>query len=355
MERKNLGIIGGLAAAAGITFAAGNASADRFRLERPEPRENLARIIEVTGPAIVSSIIDETGTRAAATAIVGSPVNPRVGCAGEDWRLNVGPEPKAGAEFGVAHSTLPVLGEYNVTFLASPRVGDVRVAKLQCVRGGGPGPDGKIGTADDVKPDDTEDLSIEVTSVAGVHSADHDPFVYHGEEAPLDGHSEMPVELSAGVIDNVPMVGDPSQNIGAVLSAKVDPVANGLYARVPMGVTYRVGQVHETVTGVDGTEKDVSGTAHCGFLGAGWSPILAQKRVDVRVALEAGLGICRSTEIDTGEGTRVPGATDVAARFAAGVEVGSEHLAGRVGADFVVSDQDSLQQWGPNASLVVRF
>lgn len=353
MERKNLGIISGLAAAAGITLAAGNAAAERFRVERTEPRDNLAEIMSVEGPSIVWKRIDETRKSVEVTASPGSPVNVQVGCP-SDWRLNVGTEPAATAEHGVAHSTLPGTGVNNVALFAPVRVGETRTANFECTKGEA-GPDGNFGTGDDVVHD-REKLSVRVTAVAGAPAETADPFVYHGEEAPLDGHSEMPVELSAGVIDNVPMVGDPSQNIGAVLSAKVDPVANGLYARVPIGVTYRVGQVHETVTGVDGTEKDVSGTAHCGFLGAGWSPILAQKRVDVRVALEAGLGICRSTEIDTGPGTlRVQGATDVATRFAAGIEVGSARLAGRVGADFVVSDQDSTQQWGPNASLVVRF
>lgn len=353
MERKNLGIIGGVVAATGITLAAENAAAERFRVERTEPREHLAEIMSVEGPSVVWRQVDATRKSAKVTAPPGSPVNVQVGCP-SDWKLNVGTEPAATAEHGVAHSTLSGTGVHNAALFAPVRVGETRTARLECVKTE-PGADGTPGTADDTVGD-REALSVEVTAVAGAPAETADPFVYHGDEALLDRDSEMPVEVSAGIIDNVPMVGDPSQNIGALVSVKVDPVANGLAARVPMGVTYRVGQTHETVTGVDGTEKDVHGTAHCGFLGGGWSPIVAQKRVDVRVALEAGLGICRSTEIDTGEGTlRVPGATDAAVRFAAGVEVGSASVAGRVGTDFVVSDQDSTQQWGPNASLVVRF
>lgn len=349
MERKSLGLIGGIVAAAGITFAAKSASAQNFRLERPEPRENLAEIIDVSGPGLVWRVIDETKKNAKATVTPGSPLNVRVGCGGLDWRLNIGPAPAAGEEFGVAHSTLPALGEHNATFLASPRVGDSRIARFQCVKGGGPGPNGRHGDADDVKPTDTEDLSVEVTSVVGAPSVDHDPFVYR-DEALLDGNgiSGIPVELAGSVLA---VDGD----VGGLISAKVDPVARGTMGRVPVGVTYRVGRVHEDATAVDGTEKEVSGLAHCGFIGGGWSPILAQQTIDVRLEVEGAMGICRADEIETGPGTSIPAVTDVAGRLGLGVQVGGKNLAVRAGVDAVFADQEALQSVSPNVGIVVRF
>jgi len=358
MERKSLGFIGHFvrevgkgvgalaAGTAALTLAAKVASAERFSVERKEPRERLAEILSVEGPSIVWRQIDATRKSAKATASPGSPVNVQVGCP-SDWKLAVGAEPAATAEHGVAHSTLPGTGVHNAALFAPVRVGETRTASLACVKME-PGADRTPGTEDDVV-DDKEELAIEVTAVAGAPAESADPFVYR-DEALLDrgGISGMPVEVAGSVlaVDN---------DVGGIVSAKVDPVARGANGRVPVGVTYRVARAHEQATTLDGSEREVSGLTHCGFVGGGWSPILAERAVDVRLEVEGAMGICRADEIETGPGTSIAAVTDVAGRLGLGVQVGGESLAVRVGLDAVLSDQEALQSVGPSVGVVGRF
>lgn len=346
MERKSLGIIGGAGAALALTLAAKTASAERFSVEKTEPREHLAEILSVDGPSIVWRQIDATRKAAKVTASPGSPVNVQVGCP-SDWKLSVGTEPAATQEHGVAHSTLPGTGVHNAALFTPVRVGETRTARLGCVKME-PGSDNAPGTADDVAGD-REDLSIEVTAVAGAPAGSADSFVYR-DEALLDGSgiSGTPIEVAGSVLA---VDGD----VGGLVSAKVDPVARGTMGRVPVGATYRVGRVHEDATAVDGTEKEVSGLAHCGFIGGGWSPILAQQTIDVRLEVEGAMGVCRADEIETGPGTSIPAVTDVAGRLGLGVQVGGRNLAMRVGVDAVFSDQEALQSVSPSVGIVGRF
>jgi hypothetical protein len=345
MERKSLGLIGGAGAALALTLAAKTASAERFPVERTEPREHLAEILSIDGPSIVWRKIDDTRKSAKVTASPGSPVNVQVGCP-SDWKLSVGAEPPVTAEHGVAHSTLPGTGVHNAALFAPVRVGETRTARLGCVKME-PGSDGTPGTADDVAGD-KEELAIEVTAVAGSPADTDDSFVYRDEALLDSAGAGMPVEVSGSVLA---VDGD----VGGLVSAKVDPVAKGLAGRVPVGVTYRVGRAHEEVTGLDGSEKEASGLTHCGFVGGGWSPILAQQTVDVRLEVEGAMGICRADEIETGPGTSIPAVTDVAGRLGFGVQIGGRNLAVRAGVDTVLSDQEALQSVSPNVGIVGRF
>lgn len=338
MERKISGksLVVFAAASAAAMLAAKDASADRFALELTEPRDHLAEILRVEGPSIVNTQIDETRKSVRVAASPGSPVNVQVGCP-SDWRLDSGAEPAATSEHGVVHGTLPRTGVHNAALFAPVRVGETQTARLACVKG-----------------DDREDLAVAVTAVAG--APDDDPsvgdFSYRGNdyippfERPGPG---MPVELAASMLD---VDGD----IGGLFSAEVDPVANGTWwGHFPIGLTYRVGRIHEEVNARDGSKKEVSQAAHCGFIGGGWNPILNEHVVDVRAEVEAGMGICGAEAIKTGPNTEVPEVTDVALRGAVGIQVGGQHLAMRVGVDGVRSDKAALQNLGVNMGALVRF
>lgn len=343
MERKisgkSLGVFA--AAYAAAMLAANNASADRFALELTEPRDHLAEILRVEGPSIVGTQIDETRKSAKIAASPGSPVNVQVGCP-SDWRLDSGDEPAATAEHGVVHGTLPRTGVHNAALFAPVRVGETQTARLACVRG-----------------NDREDLAVAVTAVAG--APDDDPsvgdFSYRDDIPILDRPgSGVPVELAGSMLmvddDRIFMA---DGDAGGIFSAKIDPVNNGSLDHFPVGATYRFGKIREDANALDGSTKEVRRWSHCGFIGGGWNPILADKTVNVRAEVEAAMGICGAGSIKTGPNTEIPEVTDVALRGAVGIQVGGEHLAMRAGVDGVRSDKAGLQNWGVNMGALVRF